>query len=52
MPGPLASRLPAGLRPVGPLWRGASVLIALGVLAPVSQQALHEAWTGAGYHFA
>lgn len=26
--------------------------VRLGVLAPVSQQALHEAWTGAGYHFA
>ena len=26
--------------------------VRLGVLAPASQQALHEAWTGAGYHFA
>lgn len=26
--------------------------VRLGVLAPVSQQALREAWTGAGYHFA
>jgi len=34
----------AGLRPVGPLWRGASVLIGLGVLAPV----LSLAWLAAG----
>ena len=44
MPRPLAYRLPAGLRPVGPLWRGAAVLIALGVLAPV----LSLAWMAAG----
>lgn len=44
MPGLLASRLPAGLRPVGPLWRGASVLIALAVLAPV----LSLTWLAAG----
>ena len=37
-------RLPSGLRPVGPLWHGSSVLIALGVLAPV----LSLAWLAAG----
>jgi iron(III) transport system permease protein len=44
MPGPLASRRTAGLRPVGPLWRASAVLIALGVLAPV----LSLAWLAAG----
>ena len=42
------TRAAAGLRPVGPLWRGAAVLIALGVLAPV----LSLAWMAAGSNLA
>ncbi|RYF73244.1 MAG: iron ABC transporter permease, partial [Comamonadaceae bacterium] len=38
---------PRGLRPVGPLWQAASVLVALGVLAPV----LSLAWLAFGADF-
>lgn len=40
-------RLSPGVRPVGPLWRAASVLIALGVLAPV----LGLGWLALGTDF-
>ena len=42
------SVLRSGLRPVGPVWQGASWLIALGVFAPIASLA----WLALGANFA
>ncbi|MEG2977625.1 MAG: iron ABC transporter permease, partial [Comamonas sp.] len=42
------SFLRSGLRPVGPVWQGASWLIALGVFAPIASLA----WLALGADFA